>query len=66
VIEMAEGSPPNSDVNSFALLLKRLTTQPPPTFSNPNEWSPAIKQFVARCLTVDIDKRVNGVELVMV
>jgi serine/threonine protein kinase len=56
VIEMAEGVPPHFDVHPMRVLFL-IPTSPPPRLKAGGGWSEALRDFVARCLTVDPDDR---------
>eukprot|EP00727_Mastigamoeba_balamuthi_P002535 m51a1_g12279 putative protein kinase domain containing protein (793) ;mRNA; f:233982-237061 len=64
VIEMAEGAPPNTQVANFEELLK-ITEQAPPTLQHPKHWSTALNDFIARCLTSDMDLRPDTIDLLL-
>lgn len=64
IIEMAQGSPPHEGITSFEGLL-RLHERAPPTFDDPAEWSQEIKDFLARCLVVNVEERSSPVDLLM-
>jgi serine/threonine protein kinase len=63
-IEMGEGRPPNTDINSLQKLLE-LPLRPSPTFSQ-QLWSQDIKDFVAVCLIKEPEKRPSSTELLSV
>lgn len=61
-IEMAEGLPPNHEMNPMRAM--RLVPQrPPPTLTDPRKWSKDFNDFIALCLTKDPENRPDCVEL---
>jgi serine/threonine protein kinase len=56
IVEMAEGAPPHFDVHPMRVLFL-IPTSPPPRLKPGGGWSDALRDFVARCLTVDPDER---------
>lgn len=65
MIEMADGVPPNAEVPLFRAM--RMVTNPQvpsPTFREPDEWSPEIRDFVAKCLQKDPSVRPSAAELI--
>uniref|UniRef100_A0A6B2LAU5 non-specific serine/threonine protein kinase n=1 Tax=Arcella intermedia TaxID=1963864 RepID=A0A6B2LAU5_9EUKA len=61
-IEMVEGDPPNTDIDSLEKL-PLLAERPPPTFRNQKIWSEMFKDFVARMLIKDQNERPSAVDL---
>lgn len=49
-IEMAEGLPPNHEMNPMRAM-RLVPNRPPPTLTEPKKWSPLFNDFIARCLT---------------
>jgi serine/threonine kinase 3 len=43
-----------------------IPTRPPPTFKNPDEWSPSFVDLIAQCLVKEPDKRKTATELLQV
>ena len=62
-IEMAEGEPPYSEVRTF-LVMKKIISSPPKGLSKPNQWSKEFNDFVRKCLTFDPIKRPSAKELI--
>jgi len=62
IIEMVEGRPPNTDINSIEKL-PELANRDPPTFSNPSHWSSNFNNFLATCLVKDYELRPSAIEL---
>jgi len=62
IIEMIQGRPPNSDINSIDKL-HLLVERDPPKFSNPKQWSPALNKFLASCLVKDAKERPSAIDL---
>jgi len=58
IIEMVEGRPPNTDINSIEKL-PELANRDPPTFSKPHLWSPSFINFLSCCLIKDQELRPN-------
>eukprot|EP01123_Difflugia_compressa_P004291 TRINITY_DN15672_c0_g1_i1.p1 TRINITY_DN15672_c0_g1~~TRINITY_DN15672_c0_g1_i1.p1 ORF type:complete len:129 (+),score=27.23 TRINITY_DN15672_c0_g1_i1:173-559(+) len=63
-IEMVEGDPPNTDIDSLEKL-PLLAERPPPTFKNQRLWSPMFKDFVSTMLVKDQNLRPLASELEM-
>uniref|UniRef100_A0A914WQ71 non-specific serine/threonine protein kinase n=1 Tax=Plectus sambesii TaxID=2011161 RepID=A0A914WQ71_9BILA len=61
-IEMAEGRPPHADIHPMRAIFM-IPTKPPPTFKNPDEWSPMFVDFIAQCLVKKPDDRKSSAEL---
>ncbi|XP_008319427.1 serine/threonine-protein kinase 4-like isoform X2 [Cynoglossus semilaevis] len=61
-IEMAEGKPPYADIHPMRAIFM-IPTNPPPTFRNPNLWSPAFRDFVEQCLVKNPEKRATATQL---
>jgi len=62
IIEMVEGRPPNTDVNSIEKL-PELANRDPPTFSNPRHWSNKFNYFLSSLLIKDYELRPSALEL---
>jgi len=62
IIEMAQGRPPLYDHLPLSALF-RIPTGPPPTFTSPEEYTPALNSFLAACLIKEPDKRPSSAEL---
>ena len=61
-IEMAEGEPPYSEVRTF-LVMKKIISSPPKGLTKPQLWSSEFNDFVSKCLTFDPVKRPSAKEL---
>ncbi|XP_047439667.1 serine/threonine-protein kinase 4-like [Mugil cephalus] len=61
-IEMAEGKPPYADIHPMRAIFM-IPTNPPPTFRNPDLWSPAFKDFVSQCLVKNPEQRASATQL---
>jgi len=59
---MVEGRPPNTDINCIEKL-PELANRDPPTFSNPNLWSPPFLNFLSCCLVKDQEQRPLALKL---
>eukprot|EP00761_Pharyngomonas_kirbyi_P008374 gb/GECH01008385.1/.p1 GENE.gb/GECH01008385.1/~~gb/GECH01008385.1/.p1 ORF type:complete len:457 (+),score=90.21 gb/GECH01008385.1/:1-1371(+) len=61
-LEMADGEPPLLDLPPLRALFI-IATQPPPTLSEPEKWSPTFKDFLSACLQKNPQKRASCEEL---
>lgn len=61
-IEMAEGEPPYSEVRTF-LVMKKIISSPPKGLTKPQLWSSEFNDFVSKCLTFDPVRRPSAKEL---
>jgi len=61
-IEMVEGKPPNTDINSIEKL-PELANRDPPTFSNPSHWSDIFQNFLSCCLVKNQEMRPTSLQL---
>ena len=61
-IEMADGKPPYGDIHPMRALFM-IPVKPPPSFRNPNRWSPEIIELVSRCLVKQPQERATAAEL---
>lgn len=48
-LEMAEGKPPYGDIHPMRAIFM-IPTKPPPSFREPDKWSPEFIDFVSQCL----------------
>lgn len=55
-IEMAEGKPPHAEIHPMRAIFM-IPTKPPPTLKIPDEWSPALNDFIAHCLVKNPEER---------
>jgi len=62
VIEMAEFEHPFFQQNPLTAVFQ-IVSEKPPTFSNPNAWSPRLRDFLSACLTKEVGKRPTTKEL---
>jgi len=62
LIEMAQGRPPNLDINSIEKL-PLLAARDPPTFKQPKKYSPEFNQFLAGLLIKDPANRPSAASL---
>jgi len=61
-LEMAEGKPPYGDIHPMRAIFM-IPTKPPPSFREPDQWSPEFIDFVSRCLVKNPDERATATEL---
>ncbi|KAM8915004.1 LOW QUALITY PROTEIN: serine/threonine-protein kinase 4-like [Spinachia spinachia] len=61
-IEMAEGKPPYADIHPMRAIFM-IPTNPPPTFRNPDLWSPSFQDFVSQCLVKNPENRATATQL---
>lgn len=61
-IEMAEGKPPYADIHPMRAIFM-IPTNPPPTFRNPDQWSPEFLDFVKKCLVKNPENRATATQL---
>ncbi|KAM7401562.1 hypothetical protein PAMP_016869 [Pampus punctatissimus] len=61
-IEMAEGKPPYADIHPMRAIFM-IPQNPPPTFRNPDLWSPTFKDFVSQCLVKKPENRATATQL---
>ncbi|XP_061688454.1 serine/threonine-protein kinase 4-like isoform X1 [Syngnathoides biaculeatus] len=61
-IEMAEGKPPYADIHPMRAIFM-IPTNPPPTFRNPDVWSPHFRDFVSQCLVKNPENRATATQL---
>ncbi|XP_064652912.1 serine/threonine-protein kinase 3-like isoform X2 [Lineus longissimus] len=55
-LEMAEGKPPYGDIHPMRAIFM-IPTKPPPSFRNPDKWSPEFIDFVSGCLVKNPEER---------
>jgi serine/threonine protein kinase len=65
MIEMCEGKPPYTDINSIDKL-PQLALRPPAKFKNEMNYSEACRDFLACCLIKDVEKRPDAIGLLLV
>ncbi|XP_071102587.1 serine/threonine-protein kinase 3-like isoform X1 [Haliotis cracherodii] len=61
-LEMAEGKPPYGDIHPMRAIFM-IPTKPPPSFRNPDKWSPEFIDFVSKCLVKNPETRITASEL---
>lgn len=61
-LEMAEGKPPYGDIHPMRAIFM-IPTKPPPSFRNPDRWSPEFIDFVSKCLVKNPEQRTLAKEL---
>ncbi|XP_022901305.1 serine/threonine-protein kinase 3 [Onthophagus taurus] len=61
-LEMAEGKPPYGDIHPMRAIFM-IPTKPPPSFREPDKWSPEFIDFVSLCLVKNPDQRATATDL---
>ncbi|KAJ4430170.1 hypothetical protein ANN_22380, partial [Periplaneta americana] len=61
-LEMAEGKPPYGDIHPMRAIFM-IPTKPPPSFREPDQWTPEFIDFVSRCLVKNPEERATASEL---
>ena len=61
-LEMAEGKAPYAEIHPMRAIFM-IPTKPPPSFHQPDRWSPGFIDFVSRCLVKNPDSRATASEL---
>ncbi|XP_063219954.1 serine/threonine-protein kinase hippo-like isoform X2 [Bacillus rossius redtenbacheri] len=61
-LEMAEGKPPYGDIHPMRAIFM-IPTKPPPSFQEPDQWSPEFIDFVSRCLVKNPEERATASDL---
>lgn len=61
-LEMAEGKPPYGDIHPMRAIFM-IPTKPPPSFQEPDQWSPEFIDFVQKCLVKNPEKRATSKQL---
>lgn len=61
-LEMAEGKPPYGDIHPMRAVFM-VPTKPPPSFREPDKWSPEFIDFVGACLLKNPDDRATASQL---
>uniref|UniRef100_A0A7S4IDA0 non-specific serine/threonine protein kinase n=1 Tax=Vannella robusta TaxID=1487602 RepID=A0A7S4IDA0_9EUKA len=61
-IEMADGDPPYLDFPPLRALFL-IATQGSPSLKDPEQWSVLFRDFLSRCLELDVSKRATATEL---
>lgn len=61
-LEMAEGKPPYGDIHPMRAIFM-IPTKPPPSFREPDRWSPEFIDFVQKCLVKNPEQRAISGEL---
>ncbi|KAL1121987.1 hypothetical protein AAG570_003395 [Ranatra chinensis] len=61
-LEMAEGKPPYGDIHPMRAIFM-IPTKPPPSFREPDQWSPEFIDFVSRCLVKNPEERATASEM---
>lgn len=62
---MAEGKPPYGDVHPMRAIFM-IPTKPPPSFRDPDNWSPEFIDFVSKCLVKNPQERTKAADLLKV
>ncbi|XP_048489230.1 serine/threonine-protein kinase 3 isoform X4 [Plutella xylostella] len=58
-LEMAEGKPPYGDIHPMRAIFM-IPTKPPPSFTQPDQWSPEFIDFVSQCLIKNPEERATA------
>ncbi|GBP38165.1 hypothetical protein EVAR_80451_1 [Eumeta japonica] len=58
-LEMAEGKPPYGDIHPMRAIFM-IPTKPPPSFREPDKWSPEFIDFVSQCLVKNPEERATA------
>lgn len=61
-LEMAEGKPPYGDIHPMRAIFM-IPTKPPPSFREPDRWSPEFIDFVSLCLVKNPEERATATDL---
>nr|CAH7763079.1 unnamed protein product [Callosobruchus chinensis] len=61
-LEMAEGKPPYGDIHPMRAIFM-IPTKPPPSFREPDKWSPEFIDFVSSCLVKNPEDRATATDL---
>lgn len=61
-LEMAEGKPPYGDIHPMRAIFM-IPTKPPPSFREPDQWTPEFIDFVSRCLVKNPEERATASEM---
>jgi len=61
-LEMAEGKAPYAEIHPMRAIFM-IPTKPPPSFSQPDDWSPEFIDFVSLCLMKNPESRAKASEL---
>lgn len=64
-LEMAEGKPPYGDIHPMRAIFM-IPTKPPPSFRDPDRWTPEFIDCVSRCLVKNPEERATATELLQV
>lgn len=63
-LEMAEGKPPYGDIHPMRAIFM-IPTKPPPSFRDPDRWSPEFIDFVSLCLVKNPEERATATDLLL-
>jgi serine/threonine kinase 3 len=61
-LECAEGKPPYGDIHPMRAIFM-IPTKPPPSFREPDRWSPEFIDFVSLCLVKNPEERATATDL---
>ncbi|GLV40093.1 hippo [Carabus blaptoides fortunei] len=61
-LEMAEGKPPYGDIHPMRAIFM-IPTKPPPSFREPDRWTPEFIDFVSVCLIKNPEERATATDL---
>lgn len=61
-LEMAEGKPPYGDIHPMRAIFM-IPQRPPPSFREPDRWTPEFIEFVSMCLVKNPEERATATDL---
>ncbi|XP_025412808.1 serine/threonine-protein kinase 3 [Sipha flava] len=61
-LEMAEGKPPYGDIHPMRAIFM-IPTKPPPSFREPDKWTPEFIDFVSQCLVKNPEERATATKM---
>jgi serine/threonine kinase 3 len=59
---MAEGKPPYGDIHPMRAIFM-IPTKPPPSFREPDKWTPEFIDFVSQCLVKNPEERATATKM---
>jgi len=61
-LQMAEQQPPYGDIHPMRAIFM-IPTKPPPSFREPDKWSPEFIDFVSQCLVKNPEERATATKM---